>query len=43
VLDDPAQAMEIGEAGRVAALMLNWERTAKWTLGARENVLAAGP
>jgi teichuronic acid biosynthesis glycosyltransferase TuaC len=43
VLDDPAKASAVGEAGRAAALELSWERNAKLTLGVYEKVLAAAP
>jgi teichuronic acid biosynthesis glycosyltransferase TuaC len=43
VLDDPAKAAAIGEAGRAAALDLSWERNARLTLGVYERVLAAAP
>jgi glycosyltransferase involved in cell wall biosynthesis len=43
VLDDPAKAADIGEAGRAAALELSWERNAKLTLGVYEQVLAKAP
>ena len=43
MLDDPAKAAAIGEAGRAAALELSWDRNAKLTLGVYEQVLAAAP
>ena len=43
VLDDPARAAAIGEAGRAAALELSWERNARLTLGVYEQVLAEAP
>jgi glycosyltransferase involved in cell wall biosynthesis len=43
VLDDPARAAAIGEAGRAAALELSWERNAKLTLGVYEHVLSTAP
>jgi len=43
VLDDPAKAAAIGEAGRAAALELSWERNARLTLGVYDQVLAAAP
>jgi len=43
VLDDPAKAAAIGEAGRAAALELSWERNARLTRGVYDQVLAAAP
>jgi len=43
VLDDPARAATIGEAGRAAALELSWERNARLTRGVYDQVLAAAP
>jgi glycosyltransferase involved in cell wall biosynthesis len=43
VLDDPARAAAIGEAGRAAALELSWERNARLTRGVYDQVLAATP
>jgi glycosyltransferase involved in cell wall biosynthesis len=43
VLDDPAKAAVIGEAGRAAALELSWERNARLTLDVYKKVLAAAP
>ncbi len=42
VLDDPAKAQAVGEAGRVAALALSWERNARLTLDVYGRVLGAG-
>lgn len=43
VLDDPAKAAAIGEAGSAAALELSWSRNAGLTLGVYEQVLAKAP
>ncbi len=43
VLDYPAKAAAIGEAGRAAALELSWTRNAQLTLGVYERVLAKAP
>jgi len=43
VLDDPAKAAAIGEAGRAAALELSWERNARLTRGVYDQELAAAP
>jgi glycosyltransferase involved in cell wall biosynthesis len=42
VLDDPVKAQAVGEAGRVAARALSWERNARLTLRVYERVLAEG-
>ena len=42
VLDDPAKAAAVGEAGKAAALELSWERNARLTLGVYEKVLRRG-
>lgn len=43
VLEDPAEALAVGRAGRDAALALSWERNAGLTLDAYEKALAAAP
>ena len=43
VLDDPAAAAAVGEAGRVAALALSWERNARLTLSVYEKALRPAP
>jgi glycosyltransferase involved in cell wall biosynthesis len=42
ILDDPAKAKAVGEAGRVAARALSWERNARLTLDVYEHVLGEG-
>jgi len=43
VLDDPAAAAAVGEAGKAAALALSWDRNARLTLGVYEKVLRRAP